>query len=226
MVCPDVGADFGISAIVALSDVSTIQASGFVKESNVRVRITKQYLSSRPLSSMNRGKTGIQPVEVWGKVRNRGLDFAHDISRHLAENYGTSVFEDLAIGNVVKNHRLVSPILDTFQAKTHRLTARKAEQRGGRVILVDPSGSSQECSGCGKVMRTSLAERVHSCPDCGLGLDSGIKATTNVLAGGLERASVETGPLHVVETRKLGGGSEKLTGCGSDCSRHTYLGLR
>ncbi|MFS8906145.1 zinc ribbon domain-containing protein [Synechococcus sp. O70.2] len=35
---------------------------------------------------------------------------------------------------------------------------------------MNPNGTSQECSGCGRKVPKSLSERWHSCPHCGLEL--------------------------------------------------------
>ena len=77
------------------------------------------------------------------------------------------------------------------------MTAYKAERRGGRVILVNPAGTSQKCSECDEVVPKDLSVRVHRCPRCGLILDRDVNAARNVLKRGLERALVEEQPLLV-----------------------------
>ena len=57
----------------------------------------------------------------------------------------------------------------------------KEEETGGRVVFVDPRGTSQRCSGCGEVVVKSLSVRVHVCPFCGLVLDRDLNASRNVL---------------------------------------------
>ena len=114
---------------------------------------------------------------------------------------------------MMKNHSLASAILDATWAKLRRLTAYKAERRGGRVILVDPSGTSQVCSGCGETVRKDLSVRIHVCPCCGLVLDRDLNAARNILGRGLERAHAEMGPLLVqtVRTNMFRRGGEKPT---------------
>ena len=61
-------------------------------------------------------------------------------------------------------------------------------------MKVDARGTSQECSGCGEVVRKGLRVRVHRCPDCGLVLDRDVNAAINVKGRGtafVERAAVE-----------------------------------
>jgi putative transposase len=112
---------------------------------------------------------------------------------------------------MVKNHRLASAILDACWGKTRRLTAYKAERRGGRVILVEPRGTSQECSGCNTVVEKDLSVRMRVCPLCGLKLDRDVNAARNILARGLEQAHAETEPLPVIRIGMIGRGSKKST---------------
>ena len=90
-----------------------------------------------------------------------------------------------------------SAIMDAPWGQLRRLTAYKAERRGGRVILVNPSGTSQKCSGCGAMVLKQLSERVHDCPRCGLVMDRDVNAARNILQAGLEQARVEAEPLLV-----------------------------
>ena len=82
------------------------------------------------------------------------------------------------------------------------MTAYKVERRGGRVILVEPRGTSQRCSGCGEVVPKGLEERTHSCPNCKLVLDRDVNAARNILVAGLERARAEEQPL-LLQRRRI-----------------------
>ncbi|MDE2788875.1 MAG: transposase [Paracoccaceae bacterium] len=86
------------------------------------------------------------------------------------------------------------------------MLAYMAESAGGSVALVDPRGTSQQCSGCGlqPERRKTLADRAHECDSCGLVMDRDVNAARNVLlrfqgrepafgrkAGGLPRSLAE-----------------------------------
>jgi putative transposase len=103
--------------------------------------------------------------------------------------------------------------MDTCWYRLRQFTAYKAVRRGGRVILVNPAGTSQKCSGCGEMVRKPLSERTHICLKCGLVLDRDVNAARNILASGLERALTEAEPL-LIHRRisKFSQGSEKPTG--------------
>jgi len=208
---PAVGVDLGVTPFAALSDGTIIPAPKLLQRSESEIEALQRSLSKKKRGSRNREKAKIALEKAWRRLRNRRNDFAHKASRLFADNYGTIVFEDLKIPNMVKNHRLASAILDACWGKTRLLTAYKAERRGGRVILVDPRGTSQECSGCGNEVEKALSERTHSCPFCGLELDRHVNAARNILVRGLEQAHAETEPLSVIRISKLGRGSKKLS---------------
>ncbi len=111
---------------------------------------------------------------------------------------------------MVKNRNLAAAIMDSSWGRLRQLNVYKAERRGGRVMLVNPSGTSQKCSRCGEVVPKSLSERVHRCMKCGLTLDRDVNAARNILKAGLEQgARVETEPLLVKRISKFGRGSNK-----------------
>jgi putative transposase len=208
---PSVGVDLGVTSIAALSDGTIVATPRLLKKSEVEIRTLQRSLSRKQKGSRNGEKAKVALEKSWRRLRNRRNDFAHKTSRFFADNYGTIVFEDLNIRGMVKNHNLASAILDACWGKTRQLTAYKAERRGGRVMLVEPRGTSQECSGCGKTVEKALSERTHLCPFCGLELDRDVNAARNILARGLEQARVETEPLPIIRIGKFGQGSKKPT---------------
>jgi len=62
----------------------------------------------------------------------------------------------------------------------------KAESAGFAIKATEARGTSQECSGCGKVVKKELWERMHSCPNCGLVKDRDWNAAMNILNRGLQ----------------------------------------
>ena len=194
--------DTGISNVVALSDGTLIDNPHFLNRSVGRIKSLQRRLSHKKKGSGNREKVKLSLVKAWRKARRHRDDFAHKLSDKLTKENRVIVFEDLKILNMVKNHNLASAITDAAWGKLRRLTAYKAERRGGRVILVNPSGTSQKCSGCGEMVPKELTDRVHDCPRCGLVIDRDVNAARNILKAGLEQARVEAEPL-LVQRRRI-----------------------
>ncbi len=192
-----VGVDLGITNLAALSDGTVFPNPRCLPMSVQQIKTIQRCLSRKTRGSNNRVKTRMALAKAWRKVRNQRADNAHKVSRRLVDNYSTIVFEDLKIPSMVKNHNLASAIMDASWGQLRQLTAYKAEGRGGRVILVEPRGTSQRCSGCGEVVPKGPCERVHDCQKCGLVMDRDVNAARNILNLGLERARVEEQPLLV-----------------------------
>jgi putative transposase len=120
----------------------------------------------------------------------------------LADRFGIVVFENLNIDNMVRNHSLAKAIMGATWYKLRQYTAYKVERRGGRVILINPSGTSQKCSRCGNVVKKDLSVRIHECK-CGLVLDRDHNAALNILKLGQELAHAETEPLLIRKISKF-----------------------
>ncbi|MCS4539337.1 MAG: transposase, partial [Thaumarchaeota archaeon] len=197
-----VGVDLGITNLATLSDRTVFPNPRHLTRSIQRIKAVQRSLSRKRKGSHNREKTRVLLAKAWRRVRRQRDGTAHKVSRFVADNYSTIVFEELKIPNMVKNHHLASAIMDSAWGKLRQLTAYKAERRGGQVILVNPTGTSQKCSGCGGVVPKDLSTRVHRCPYCGLILDRDVNAARNILERGLEWARVEERPL-LVQRRRI-----------------------
>ncbi len=197
-----VGVDLGVLRVVTLSNDTRFENPHYLKIAEGKVTDLQRNLSRKRKESHNREKARTLLAKAHRHVRNQRRDYAHKVSRHLADNYSTVVFEDMKIPNMVRNHRLASAIMDAAWGQLLALTAYKAEGKGGRVILVSPSGTSQICSGCGETVPKDLSVRVHECPDCGLVVDRDVNAARNILERGLEQAPVEERPL-LVQRRRI-----------------------
>jgi putative transposase len=189
------GVDVGVRNIVTLSDGAMIEGPRFIGRSMEHIKSLQRTLSRKKKGSNNREKARIALAKGHRLVKRQREDFAHKLSDALTKDNNFIVFEDLKIGNMTKNHSLASAIMDASWGKLRRLTAYKAEKRGGRVILVNPYGTSQKCSGCGEMVPKELSEREHSCLRCGLDIDRDVNAARNILKLGQELAFAEKQPL-------------------------------
>jgi putative transposase len=199
-----VGVDLGLTNIAILSDGASIPNPKFLANSLGKLKSLQRALTKKQSGSRNREKAKIRLEKAWRIVRRQRDDFAHKVSHRLTNENEFVVFEDLKIRSMVKTHSFASAIMDSTWGKLRKLTAYKAERRGGRVILVNPSGTSQKCSGCGVMnpKMKDLSRRVFECDACGLVLDRDVNAARNVLQAGQELARVEAQPL-LVQRRRI-----------------------
>jgi len=104
----------------------------------------------------------------------------------IRDSYETVYCEDLKIGNMVRNRCLAKSISDAGWGRFIGMIAYKEEESGGRLIQVNPKGTTQMCSRCGETVPKGLSQRIHRCPYCGLVMDRDLNAALNILARGRE----------------------------------------
>ena len=176
-----VGVDVGLEKFATLSDGTVIENPRFLRESEQKIKKRQRRVSRRKIGSNRRKKARKELARAHRKVRNQRTDFAHKLSRQLADNYSTITFEKLNILNMVQNHHLAKSIVDASWNKLIQYTTYKAEEAGGKVVLVDPKNTSQMCSRCGMLVKKDLSVRVHECWNCGLTIDRDLNAALNIL---------------------------------------------
>ena len=176
-----VGVDVGLEKFATLSDGTVIENPRFLRESEQKIKTHQRRISRREKGSNRRKKARDELARVHRKVHNQRTDFAHKLSRQLADRYSTITFEKLNILNMVKNHHLAKSIVDASWNKLIQYTTYKAEEAGGKVVLVGPKNTSQMCSRCGMLVKKGLSVRVHQCWNCGLVIDRDLNAALNIL---------------------------------------------
>ena len=177
---PSIGIDVGLEKFATLSDGTVIENPRFLRESERKIKRAQRCVSRRRKGSNRRKKAKMGLARTHRRVRNQRKDFAHKLSRKLADSYSTIIFERLNIMNMVKNHHLAKSIIDASWNQLVQFTTYKAEGAGGRVELVDPKNTSQMCSRCGVLVKKGLSVRVHRCWNCGLTIDRDLNAAMNI----------------------------------------------
>ena len=177
---PTIGIDVGITTLATMSDGTTIDNPRTLKKSQKKLATAQRRLSRKTKGSNRRAKQRTVVAKVHRKIRRQREDFLHKTSTQLVEKYGCICFEDLNITGMLKNHCLAKHIADASWDKLIQFTTYKAESASGRVVLVDPRGTSQRCSGCGEKVPKTLADRIHCCPNCGLVMDRDENAAVNI----------------------------------------------
>jgi putative transposase len=96
--------------------------------------------------------------------------------------YGVTVHEDLNMRGIVRS-RLAKSILDAAWGSFLQILSYKAEEAGATVVAVPPYNTTQACSQCGTTpsVPKTLADRVHSCSQCGCVADRDLNAAQTIL---------------------------------------------
>ncbi len=182
----DVGIDVGLNSFAVLSDGTKIENPRFYRKAEKRLGVLQRRLSRKKRGSNNRNKARLKVARLYERIGNQRRDFLHKESRIITDRYKTVYFEDLKIGNMVKNRSLSKSISDAGWGEFMRMVAYKEMRSGGSTILVDPRGTTQNCSRCGEPVRKTLSDRIHGCLYCGLMMDRDLNASLNILTRGRE----------------------------------------
>ena len=181
-----IGIDMGLESFATLSNGVKVENPRFLRLDEKELAKAQRKLSQAEKGTPERAKRRKSVQHIHERIVNRRNDFAHQLSRAWVDRYGMIAFEKLNSKNMLQNHCLAKSISDAAWNQLIQYTTYKAENAGRVVVLVDPCNTSKQCSGCGTMVEKSLADRVHTCPVCGLVMDRDENAANNILRLGLE----------------------------------------
>ena len=167
----------------------------------------QQALSRKKRGSHRRDKARKVVAKAHRKIARQRKDFQQKAAKQLVDRYQMIVFEDIQTGNLTGKPKpkqdekgaylpngasakggLNKSILDAGWGSFVQVCSVKAAWAGRTLIKVDPSFTSQVCSGCGQVRKKDLSERWHSC-ECGTESDRDVNAAINILERGRRQQS-------------------------------------
>ncbi|MDA4136431.1 MAG: transposase [Thaumarchaeota archaeon] len=175
------GVDIGLKNLVTLSSGDEVEAPKFFRESELKLRRAQKAFSHKFPGSNNRKKARLRLAKIHRKIGRQRDDFLHKLSRNLVRKTDLLIFENLHISDMTKNRKLAKSIHDASWGTLIRYASYKASSAGKKVEQIDPRGTTQRCSGCGRSVKKSLSDRVHRCPTCGLVFDRDLNAALNIL---------------------------------------------
>ena len=182
-----VGIDAGISSLITTSDGEKIANPKHFNRLYKKLRVAQKELSRKTKGSSNRHKARLKVVKIHAKIKDARTDFWHKLTTDLVRNNSLIAIEDLAVINMVKNHKLARSISDAAWGEMRAQLEYKCEWYGRKLVKVDRFfPSSKRCNHCGFVVdKLPLAVRNWDCPSCGTkSIDRDINAGKNILAAG------------------------------------------
>ncbi len=196
-----VGVDVGISSLLATSDGDHIANPKHFKRLRSKLRQVQKALSRKQKGSNNRSKARVKVARVHGKISDSRKDFLHKLTTQLVRENQTIAVEDLAVKNMVKNHKLAQSITDAAwgaslageasPANTACELVRQLEYKcqwyGRTLVKIDRwFPSSKRCGHCGYIIDLlPLKVREWDCTKCNTHHDRDINAAHNIHAAGL-----------------------------------------
>jgi putative transposase len=163
-----VGIDVGIEHFATLSTGEVAENPEFLRESERELKTAQRRVSRRMNKRSNRRRKAVRLLaRKHQKLRRQRADFHHKTALKIVREFDAIAVEDLNVKGMVKNPHLAKSISDAGWSQFIVILSNKAEEAGRRVIKVNPSNTSQECSKCGHRVPKSLGIREHHCVNCG-----------------------------------------------------------
>lgn len=205
-----IGLDVGLNNFYTDSNNQTIDNPRFLRKGAKRLRQAQRRVSRRVKGSKNRAKARVILGKRHLKISRQRKDHAVKLARCVITSNDVVAYEDLRIGNMVKNHCLAKSINDASWFQFRVWLEYFGKVFGKITIAVPAAGTSQECSQCGIVVKKSLSTRTHAC-QCGCELDRDHNAARNILSRGLATVG-HTGSFMLDMSNALGESTSTVAG--------------
>lgn len=179
-----VGIDVGIKSFAVDSDGVVTDNPRHLKTSLAELRRKQRTLARRIRGSNRRKVARLAVARVYERVTNQRKDFINKLANHYVRHYQTIHIENLNIQGMIRNRHLSRSIADASWGLFFNRLSQVAAEAQRELVKVNPSGTTQLCSQCGEKVPKILANRVHSCFNCGLVLDRDLNAALNIKSRG------------------------------------------
>ncbi len=176
-----IGIDVGLKSLAALSTGELIENPHWLREGLAKLRRSQCHASRQVKGSHRQRKSYRQIARLHEQVAHQRADYLHKVSHRLVAENDLIAIEKLPLSFMNRNRYLSLSSHDAGLGQFRQMLEYKAESAGIPVIAVDPSKTTQVCSGCGRIVPKDLSVRVHACPECGLVLDRDVNAARNIL---------------------------------------------
>jgi putative transposase len=182
-----VGIDLGITSLLALSTGQKVSNPKHFNRLRKKLKRVQKALSRKVKGSNNRHKARLKVAKVHAQISDARQDFLHKLTTQLVRENQTIAVEDLAVRNMVKNHKLARSISDASWGELVRQLTYKAAWYGRNLVKIERwFPSSKRCGNCGHIVdKLPLAIREWTCSICGTVHDRDLNAANNILAAGL-----------------------------------------
>jgi putative transposase len=183
-----VGVDTGIKELAILSDGSSYENIKSLKTKLKKLKYEQRQLSKKVKGSNSRLKQKSKLATVHEKVTNIRKDYLHKVSTEIIKNHDVICIEDLAVKNMMKNHKLAQAFSDVSLGAFYSMLEYKANWNDKTVVKIDRFfPSSKTCNVCNYINQDlTLKDREWTCKSCNTVHDRDFNASINIKKQGLK----------------------------------------
>ena len=212
-----VGLDMGLAHFCITSDGSKFDNPRWINKHEKNLKRKQQQLSRKQLASNNRNKARKKVARVHLKIANCRSDFQHKLSRRIVNENQVICAENLAVANMMKNHKLAKSIQQVGWGQFLTMVKYKAEWDGKIYQEIDRFYPSSKIHNLClfQIESLTLNVRFWDCPNCGTKhIDRDINAACNIRDEGLRILNTTSGTgdkAYCPDVRRSSRGRKKST---------------
>jgi putative transposase len=174
-----IGIDMGLKSFLVDDSGEEIPIPQHYRKAERRLKKLQRSLSRKKKGSKRRQKAVKRVAKAHLKVSNQRKDFHYKAAKKLLSKGKNIGHEDLNIKGIART-RMAKSTHDAGWGQFLQILSVKAANAGLMTIAVNPNGTTQNCSNCGKKVQKTIQDRWHSCHHCGCSLDRDHNAAINV----------------------------------------------
>ncbi|MFB2969124.1 RNA-guided endonuclease InsQ/TnpB family protein [Aerosakkonema sp. BLCC-F183] len=176
----EIGLDVGLESFYTDSNGHHEPSPKFLRKAESGIKHTQRRIYKKVKGSSGRRKARARYSRKHLRVSRQRTEHAKRLARHVCKSNDLIAYEDLKVGNLLKNHCLAKSIADASWYQFRQWIEYFAAKFGRLAVAVPPQYTSQECSQCKAMVKKSLSTRTHVC-SCGLILQRDWNAAINIL---------------------------------------------
>ena len=183
-----VGVDTGIKNLAILSDGKIYENIKTLKTNLKKLKYSQRQLSKKVKGSNSRLRQKHKLARIYEKVTNIRQDHLHKVSMEIIKNHDIICIEDLAVKNMMKNHKLAQAFSDVALGSFYNMFEYKANWNDKTIVKIDRFfPSSKTCNVCNYINQNlTLKDREWVCPKCNTKHDRDHNASMNIEKQGLK----------------------------------------
>jgi IS605 OrfB family transposase len=202
-----VGLDMGAVAIFTDDLGRQSEAKRYAKIQKKRLNRLQRQASRQKDNSNNQRKTYAKLARVHEKIARQRKGRNAQLAHKVTSEYQTVILEDLKLKNMTaaakpkeredgngykqngkkRKSGLNKVLLDNAIGQLRTFIENKANERGRKVIRVNPKYTSQTCLNCGNIDKANrVSQSKFKCTSCGYEAHADQNAAANILIRGLQ----------------------------------------
>ena len=186
-----VGIDVGIKDFAVLSNGQVYSSPKYLEKDEKRLKVLQRRLSRKQKDSKRRERARLAVARQHEKIRNRRVNFIHQVTSRIVRENQTVIIEDLNVDGMLKNHNLAKHIASASWSEFFRQLQYKCDWQGKNLIRIGRFVPSSKMCLCGYINKDlTLKDREWDCPQCGRHNDRDLLAAVNIKRFGLQKQNL------------------------------------